>query len=217
MDLKPTGKYNLTRAFDLSLNDEMEWEGSMQVKCKDYAAHNMRANYTGGDNEAAYIASIESDNEGLSITDFEVEGVAEIGKGVKESFAVNFGNQVMDGGDLLYFNPMLTFASDENPFKLNERTYPVNYPYPQSRVYSIQYKIPEGYVVDELPEKKQIALPEKGGQFSYSVKVQGDKIMVLSQFKINKNLFLPEEYQALKEFYNIVINKHAEQVVLKKA
>ena len=50
VDLKPTGKYNLTRAFDLSLNDEMEWEGSMQVKCKDYAAHNMRPNYTGGDN-----------------------------------------------------------------------------------------------------------------------------------------------------------------------
>ncbi len=217
INLKPTGKYNLTRAFDLSLNEEMEWEGSMKVRCKDYAAYNMRETYVAEDNEAAYIASIESDNEGLSIEDSKIEGMNDITKGVKESYKVNFSNQVMDGGDLLYFNPMLTFASDENPFKLKERTYPVDYPYPQSKVYSIQYTIPEGYVVDEMPEAKQIALPDKGGQFSYSVKIQGDKIMVLSQFKIHKNLFLPEEYQALKEFYNIIINKHSEQVVLKKA
>jgi len=216
IDLKPTGKYSLSRSFQLSLNEDMEWEGNMNVRCKDYAAYIMRETYTEEENEAAYIASIESDNEGLNIDDFKIEGVEEISKGIKESYAVNFSNQVMEGGDLIYFNPMLTFASVENPFKLKERTYPVDYPYLQSKVYSIQYTIPEGYVVDELPEKKQIALPEKGGQFSYSVKVQGDKIMVLSQFKIYKNLFLPEEYQALKEFYNIVVNKHAEQVVLKK-
>ena len=59
-------------------------------------------------------------------------------------------------------------------------------------------------------------MPEKGGKFSYSVKIQGNKILVLSQFKISKNLFLPTEYQALKEFYNIVVAKQSEQVVLKK-
>jgi len=196
--------------------NEMEWEGSMNVRCRDYAAYSMREDYVAEDNEAAYIASIESDNEGLNIDDFKIEGIEEIGKGVKESYVVNFSNQVMDGGDLLYFNPMLTFGSDENPFKLKERTYPVDYPYPQSKVYSLQYTIPTGYTVDELPEANQIALPNKSGQFSYSVKIQGDKIMVLSQFKIYKNLFLPEEYQALKEFYNIIIDKHSEQVVLKK-
>ena len=217
VDLKPTGKYNISRAIDLSLNEDMEWEGKMKIRCRDYAAYSMRENYTEEDNEKAYIATIESDNEGLSVEDFTIEGVKKIGKGLKESCNVNFSNQVMDGGDLIYFNPMLTFASEENPFKLKKRAYPVDYPYPQSKVYSIQFAIPEGYVVDELPEKTLISLPENSGMFSYTVKVQGGKIMALSQFKINKNLFLPEEYPSLKEFYNIMIAKHSEQVVLKKS
>jgi len=100
---------------------------------------------------------------------------------------------------------------------LEKRNYPVDFHIPQNEVYSIQYIIPDGYTVEELPKTKQIALPEKGGSFSYSIKVQGGKIMVLSQFKILKHQFLPEEYQALKEFYNIIIDKHAEQIVLKKA
>ncbi len=217
VDLKPTGKYSLTCALDLVLNEEMEWVGEMKVRCKDYAANVMRTAYTEADNEAAYIAAMESDYEGLSVDDYSIDGIETIGKGIKESCQVNFSNQLMDGGDLLYFNPMLDFATDENPFKLEERTYPIDYPYPQSKTYSLQYEIPAGYVVEEVPEKTLIALPEKGGQFSYSVKVQGGKIMVLSQFKINKNLFLPTEYQALKEFYNIVVAKQAEQIVLKKA
>lgn len=217
VDLKPTAKYNLTRAFELSLNEDMEWEGVMKVRCKDYAATSIREDYIEKDDEAAYIASIESDHEGLSIEEFKVDGINDISKVVKENCDVSFSNQVMEGGDLLYFNPMLSFGMDENPFKLAERSYPVDYPYPQSITYSIQYEIPEGYVVDELPEKKVIGLPEKSGQFSYSVKTQAGKIILLSQFKTNKNLFLPSEYPALKEFYNIVIAKHAEQVVLKKA
>lgn len=216
IDLKPSGKYRLTRAFDLTLNEDLEWVGTMKVRCKDYAANAMRETFIEKDNEAAYIASVESDNEGLDIQDFKVEGIQDINKSVKEDCKVTFSNQLMDGGDLLYFNPMLSFGMEENPFKLEERSYPVDYPYPQAITYSIQYKIPEGYIVDELPEQKVIALPEKSGTFNYSVKSQGGKLIVLSQFKTNKNLFLPTEYPALKEFYNIVVAKHAEQVVLKK-
>lgn len=217
IDLKPIGKFTITRSLNLVLNEELEWVGEMKVRCKDYAANKMRAAYSKAGNEAAYIAAMETDHEGLSVNKYVVDGMEKMGKSIKESCQVNFSNQLMDGGDLLYFNPMLDFATTENPFKLKNRTYPIDYPYPQSKTYSIQYTIPEGYVVDELPEKTLIALPQTGGQFSYSVKEQGGKIVVLSQFKINKNLFLPTEYQALKEFYNQIVEKQSEQVVLRKS
>ena len=44
----------------------------------------------------------------------------------------------------------------------------------------------------------------------------GNVIQVMSKFNINKTMFLPEEYLALKRFYNQIIAKHAEQIVLKK-
>ena len=37
-----------------------------------------------------------------------------------------------------------------------------------------------------------------------------------AQLKIQKHLFLPEEYAGLKEFYNLLMDKMARQVVLKK-
>lgn len=216
IELKSTGKYNIVRTIDINLNEDMEWEGSMKVKYKDYAASSMRQMYEYEEDEATYLAAIESNHAGLAIDEFSIEGLAEFSSTIKETYSINFENQIIDEGDLLYFNPMLTFGTEENPFKLEERTYPVDYDYPMSETYSFQYTIPEGYRVDEMPEGTIIALPEKGGKFSYSTKIQGNKIIVSSQFKLNKNFFLPTEYQSLKEFYNIVVAKHSEQVVLKK-
>jgi hypothetical protein len=42
-------------------------------------------------------------------------------------------------------------------------------------------------------------------------------LQVLSRIRINKLLFLPSEYDFLKEFYEIIIEKHAEQIVLVKS
>jgi len=39
----------------------------------------------------------------------------------------------------------------------------------------------------------------------------------MSTLKINKNMFLPNEYDQLKEFFRLMVSKHAEQIVLKKA
>jgi hypothetical protein len=38
----------------------------------------------------------------------------------------------------------------------------------------------------------------------------------MSRIQINQTLFVYSDYKLLKEFYNIVVNKHSEQIVLKK-
>jgi hypothetical protein len=50
----------------------------------------------------------------------------------------------------------------------------------------------------------------------YDVSQLGNTIKVTSIFAINKTMFLPEEYAALKEFYNQVIKKQSEPIILKK-
>jgi hypothetical protein len=80
----------------------------------------------------------------------------------------------------------------------------------------LQLTIPEGYSVEELPKGNSISLPEKGGRFQYQVSQVGNKIVVNFRLSIDKALFIPSEYPGLKEFYNLVINKQAEQIILKK-
>jgi hypothetical protein len=45
---------------------------------------------------------------------------------------------------------------------------------------------------------------------------QGAEVTVVSRLQINKTLFMPEEYPALREFYSRVVAKMAEMVVLEK-
>jgi len=61
-----------------------------------------------------------------------------------------------------------------------------------------------------------LALPAGGGKFQYSVTQADNKIAITFRLSIDKPLFVPSEYPNLKDFFNLVINKEAEQIILKK-
>jgi len=44
----------------------------------------------------------------------------------------------------------------------------------------------------------------------------GNTLNVVSTMQINKALFVQAEYEHLREFYNQIVGKQAEQIVLKK-
>ncbi|ALI98888.1 DUF3857 domain-containing protein [Rufibacter tibetensis] len=121
-----------------------------------------------------------------------------------------------DENGIIYLQPMLFKAQVENPFKLSTRKYPVDFGYPLEEVYMCSFTLPEGYVVEELPKNILVSLPENGGSFTYALEVAENKIKVTSKLNIAKPIFLAQEYALLKEFYNQIIAKHAEQIVLKK-
>ncbi|AKQ46972.1 hypothetical protein TH63_17130 [Rufibacter radiotolerans] len=118
--------------------------------------------------------------------------------------------------DIIYLNPMLLKAQQENPFKLATRKYPVDFAQPTEEVYVCSFTIPDGYAVEEMPKSISLVLPENGGKFTYVLQNQGNKIQIMSKMSINKSVFYAEEYSFLKEFYTQMVAKHAEQIVLKK-
>ena len=63
---------------------------------------------------------------------------------------------------------------------------------------------------------KVIMLPEGAGKFVYNVQVVGNVISITSMLSINRSLFSQDEYPHLREFFNQVVAKQAEQIVLKK-
>jgi len=129
---------------------------------------------------------------------------------------MNIQNTTNVINDIVYLNPMFFHQINENPFILEDRKYPIDYGYLIERAFIINYTIPEGYEVIEYPEKIIVKLPNNDAYFAYNVTVMGNKISLTSRFNINKILFLPNEYTLLKEFYNQIIKKHAEPIVLKK-
>ncbi len=119
-------------------------------------------------------------------------------------------------GDIFYINPTLFADLKENPFKQKERSYPVNIPYKQSRQYVVNFKIPQGYEVVDLPKNIKLILPDNAASFQYFISNTGNLIQVSVKLNINRLQYAADNYSPLKNFFDQVAAKQNEQVVLKK-
>jgi hypothetical protein len=119
-------------------------------------------------------------------------------------------------GDNIYFNPILLDRREENPFKQPERTFPVDFAYATKQTYTLNLTLPEGYVAAELPQNVLLNLPNEGGQFRRLAQVNESHLQLMSQLVIRQPRFAPEEYKALREFYDRIVAAHAEVIVLKR-
>jgi len=121
-----------------------------------------------------------------------------------------------DGEDMLYLNPMFGEATKTNPFKSQERKYPVEMPYAMDEIYTLNMEIPPGYAVEELPRSAIVKYNDNEGMFQYMVAQAGNMIQFRSRIKLNRAYFEPQEYNSLRDFFDMIVKKQAEQIVLKK-
>jgi hypothetical protein len=122
-----------------------------------------------------------------------------------------------DADGILYISPMFTEAQRNNPFKSQDRLYPVEMPCTFDELYTLNMTIPDGYEVDELPKPAIVQFNETDGVFQYLVQKTENQIQLRSRLKLNKATFAPSEYNSLREFFDMVVKKQSEQIVLKKA
>ncbi len=125
-------------------------------------------------------------------------------------------DHVQVAGDNIYFNPMFFGSEKENPFKLPERNFPVDFAYGFKTTYTLNLALPVGYVVQELPKSIALNMPKDTGQFRRLAQVEGNNLQFTCQIVIRKPSFDPAEYKALREFYDRIVAAQAEQVVLKR-
>jgi hypothetical protein len=119
--------------------------------------------------------------------------------------------------DIIYLNPMLGEGHKENPFKSAQRLYPVEMPFTMDEIYLFSMQVPDGYVVDELPKQVVVKYNEQGdGQFEYRITESGNTISMRSRITLKRSYFTPDEYETLREFFNLIVKKHSEQIVFKK-
>jgi hypothetical protein len=168
----------------------------------------------GGQKE--YFDKLKNKSTEIEYIDYSYNNLDSIYLPVQEKYQVTLQNDSDPDAEIIYFNPVIVDRITKNPFTAPTREYPVDYGITSTEIYQLNLIVPEGYKVEELPQSKSFALGEKGGTFIYKV-VQNDRNISFSmRLNIDKTLFLPDEYKNLQEFYNIVVAKEAEQIVLKK-
>ncbi len=197
-----------------SLNEMKQLEAKITHTSKDYTALKLRRQYY--QEEEKRQADLEKENQGWKIKQYDTKQWEDMLLPAEETIDITSSEGIVEAGNLIYFNPILTDRLKENPFNLKNRTYPVDYAHSNKQLYMMNFIIPEGYVVEELPQAIAMTLPDNGAKFIYQVKQIGQMIQVMSKLEINKSRFYAEEYGNLREFYNQIVSKQAEQLVLRK-
>ena len=165
----------------------------------------------------AYFTGISNSLTGLEIkmTDKSIDSLKNIEAPLSVKYDFEFVNSE---NDILYFNPMLINGYKENPFKSTQRFYPVEMPYAMDETYIFRMEIPAGYTVEELPKSAKVNFDETGtNYFEYMIGVIDNTISLRSRLKLSRTYYATEEYEILREFFEMVVSKHAEQVVFKKS
>lgn len=201
---------------DLNLNEDGSMKGICTVTSTGLDGNDRRNSYM-NKNEKEFLEEFTASHQAWSVTEFHVSNLDTLDKPFTESYSLEIPDEAQVAGDRLYLNIMTGFGQKTNPFKLEKRVYPVDFSCPIKENYIINITIPAGWVVEQLPPVASILLPDKAGLFKCMFQENSGVLQIISTLKINKNMFLPEEYDQLKEFFRLMVAKHAEQIVLKKA
>ncbi len=193
---------------------EKGYNGSLRAQTSGYYSANLRSTYNKQDS-VGYFQELLFDSESFT----QVSTVSGVLDDFEQGFnyLLEFKNEESVDGDFIYFNPMVIGQMTENPFKLEDRFFPVDYNYPFQEMVTMNISLPEGWTVDELPQPIIYRLPDNSAEYQRILQAGSGAIMMRYILKINKPQFMPNEYAGLKDLYDNLVKTHSENIVLKKA
>jgi hypothetical protein len=197
----------------------LDKEGKVTGKARDtyfdYNAFLFRENYNGLSQES-YLEKLEKGYKGMEISNYKLSNDKDLSKPVVEDYDFTNNNVADIIGDKMYINPMLFLAKAENPFKQEKREYPIDFVFPHQDKYTIGINLPEGYVLESLPQPVSLTMEDNMGSFKYNLVANGNLIQVAVTMDINAATIGPDYYDTLKSFYQKMLEKQNEKIVLKR-
>jgi hypothetical protein len=196
------------------MNDKGKWSGNFSQNLGYYESYQLRTKVKEDGEESVFKELKKTFGENVKSEEMSIDSLKNFEVPVKLNymFAMPY-----ESDDIMYINPLFGEAQKDNPFKSADRVYPVEMPYTMDETYIATIHVPEGYEVDELPKQIRVSLNEQNeGFFEYAIGVSGHIVSLRTRVKLTRAYFAPDEYEALREFFNLVVKKHGEQIVFKK-
>lgn len=190
------------------------WEGTMNQTAGYYESYHLRDRIK-TDGEEKFFKDVQRDyGSDVKLSETHVDSLNNYDMPIGIHYTLDFNPEKVD---ILYVNPMFGEGYKKNPFKSAERFYPVEMPYAADETYILNMEIPDGYQVDELPKQIMVKLDDAGKSFfEYRVQADNGTLALRSRIKLDRAYYAPEEYENLREFFNLIVKKHNEQIVFKK-
>lgn len=216
INLVPKQPSSINHNLFAKINSTGKIEGKFKMYHTATEAFLFRENQANQD-QNTYLERLENKWNGLEITEYGTEENKTISsQAISEKFDFSTVNHCEIIAGKLYVNPMLFLTSAINPFVQENREMPIYFAYPKNRKYNFNIEIPAGYAVESSPKPIKISTQGNEVVFSMNSTVVGNTIQMIVSEEIKGALFKAEFYPELKTFYQNVINKQNEKIILSK-
>lgn len=212
IDIIPSKRSTISRKVQLEINSEGLISGSLNANSTGYHALSKKEAYF--DNPTNYYKTNKDDYPDLDIINHEVEHKDKTSFNFVED--MEFEYVAEDLGGVIYLDPFVFKFFKENPFKLQERTYPIDFGYKDSFLYNLNLFVDESYEIIEVPKPLNAKLPNNSGELVFKVLKNGNNIRIYYKVDFDKEVYEREYYSYLKKFMNEVVNSENNSLIVIK-
>jgi len=206
-------RFNSSIGLVAEINNDGVMKGLSNIRSTDYSrAERMRILKLGKDKfTEKYFAA---GNTGIVVDSVEVENQNMDTLPLIQN--VSFSQNLSSSGDYKYFKTNLFTSLEKNPFTADERFSDIFFGANQKFLIVANIKLPEDYIVDELPKNTRMIMPDTSIEFLRIMNVSENRLMMRTTLEFKKPFYAVTDYDYFREFYQKLFNFLDEQIVLKK-
>jgi hypothetical protein len=189
-------------------------QADVQTKYMGSGAALLRRDFRTATDSATFVSELAQELNG-EIESLTLTNHHGLGPDVTRNMHVT--KQCDAAGDMIYLNPWVLNIMTENPLTEEQRTLPVEFPFTFNESVTSVVTLPEGYVVDVLPQS--LSIKSEDGKLSCLIATDaaGSTLTSRCQIQIGEIFFMPSEYPFVKNFLDEVYKRLQDVIVIKKA
>lgn len=155
-------------------------------------------------NPSQYVDNLDNKLDNFTFNNHQIIDSDKTSISFKEEAEIDW--ELDEIGDKIYLNPIFAKFIASNPFKLQERSYPIDFGYKSAFLFSMKISLNNRYEVKELPQEKNISLPNGKGSLIFKIDATEEEIFVYYKFNFSDALYPPEYYPYLKQYMGEILN-----------
>jgi hypothetical protein len=212
--LVPTATYSDAWVMDMQLDEAGVYMGKAICVKKGYSALEARKEIRESGIDA-YKRKIRKMFGLLEVMDIRLENIEDINKNLMIYFNVQLEDTLAGGKILL--TPILVRSFESNPFKLKERTFPIDFVFPVDFSYRINIKYPVSYKVQSIPANAAFITKDNSMSYKYIQTVSDFNLLTIFDKFQSKNCYYdPILYPSIKELIGKMVEKQKEDLIFSK-
>lgn len=212
--IEPNASFYDSWVLDLQLDSIGVMKGTAVLTKKGYSALETRKQIseTGLD---TYKRQLRKQFSVTELSNIRIENIEDITKSLQVYFNLQFEDTT--ASEKILLNPILVGVYEHNPFKLKERSFPIDFTYPIEHTFRINIKYPRTYKVQSSPDDIAYKTQDNAMFYKYIKSSLKENVLTVYDKFVSKNCYYgADKYSSMKTVIDKMIEKQRESIILIK-